>query len=273
MGHASAFSPCLTVNDLEKETRGKVTLAELQLPGERGSLWELTPLSGCWWPLMPPGACAGEACLSVGPPNRGSTPAPQNTGSSAGIAKGWCNPSARAWAGHPGQRVCSQRSLQRDLYEWIANWEQSSGGGKCEERCKRSMNYVCWKGKPVKAASLRGPCCPRWPWTRVNTLALVTLNFSSRNMSCYSNGLVKPPCTVRSTHKPAWRDQRRQMLLRSCECCLSRDWNHPNQQAIILLAALHVFDTAQSASTFSRGGHNTNSFFPVGHKHLFCHSN
>lgn len=42
-GLSSAFSPCLTVNDLEKKTRGKVTLAALQLLGETGSLLELVP--------------------------------------------------------------------------------------------------------------------------------------------------------------------------------------------------------------------------------------
>lgn len=67
-GLVSAFSPSLTVNDLERETRGKVTLAAPQLLGQTGSLQEIAPsldMGGCWG--TPSGAsCCGEGDSTLG---------------------------------------------------------------------------------------------------------------------------------------------------------------------------------------------------------------
>lgn len=158
--------------------------------------------------------CAKEARLSLGPPKPGSLLAPQHPGSLAGTTKGWWVAGAR----HPGQKGLQLRRWQRGLHGWVANMEHSSDGGKCGERRKRNLNYACYKCQHLRAATLRGQHCPRWPALGLTPLYWSWLKFSSRNVSHCSNGLVRPQCTVRRSHKPALHAQRIQRLLRHHGC-------------------------------------------------------
>jgi len=72
---------------------------------------------------VPPGACAGEARLSLSTPSPGAVLAPQGPGSLAGTAEGWWGAGVTQLAGHGvdslGKMGCSQRRRQGDAYEWV----------------------------------------------------------------------------------------------------------------------------------------------------------
>lgn len=108
----------------------------------------------------------GRAHLSLGPPNPGSALAPLRPGSWAGTAKRW-------WQGTGWTPWAEGVAARGTSMSWVANWKQSSGGGRCGERCKGNFNKTCCKCRPVRAATLRGQHCLRWPRTRVNTFVLV----------------------------------------------------------------------------------------------------